>query len=119
MKKILIVDDSELIRTQIRHCFKNVFQSIHVATNGKEAVEKMSATQPDVVTMDLTMPKMDGIECITELVKIDPNVRIIVVSALSDNITCLEALKAGAQGFLEKPFTDSDLQNAIEILLED
>jgi len=119
MKKILIGDDSELIRTQIRKCFKSVFSGIHLAKNGQEAVNKMRAIKPDVVTMDLTMPKMDGIECITELIKIDPEVRIIVVSALSDNATCLEALKCGAQGFLDKPFTDDELKGAIEILLED
>lgn len=119
MKKILIVDDSEIIRTQIRQCFKDVFSGIHLAKNGQEAVDKMRAVKPDIVTMDLTMPRMDGIQCITHLVEIDPDVNIIVISALSDNSTCIEALKRGAQGFLDKPFTDEELKSAIEILLED
>ena len=119
MKKILIVDDSEIIRTQIKQCFNNTFSGIYLAKDGKDAVEKMPIMKPDIVTMDLTMPNMDGIECISELMRIDPNVRIIVVSALSDNATCLEALKRGAQGFLDKPFTETELKEAIEILLED
>lgn len=119
MKKILIVDDSEIIRTQIKQCFNNTFSGIYLAKDGQDAVEKMPIMKPDIVTMDLTMPNMDGIECISELMKIDPNVRIIVVSALSDNATCLEALKRGAQGFLDKPFTEAELKEAIEILLED
>jgi len=119
MKKILIVDDSEIIRTQIKQCFNNTFSGVYLAKNGADAVEQMAIVKPDVVTMDLTMPEMDGIECISELMKIDNNARIIVISALSDNATCLEALKRGAQGFLDKPFSDTELKEAIEIILED
>jgi two-component system chemotaxis response regulator CheY len=119
MKTILIVDDSEIIRTQIRTCFKNIFKGIHVANNGQDAVDKVKVVKPDVITMDLTMPHMDGIKCITEMMAINTDLRILVVSALSDNATCIKALKLGAQGFLDKPFSDSELKNAIEIMLED
>ncbi len=119
MKKILIVDDSEIIRTQIKQYFSNTFSDIFIAKNGADAVEKVGVVKPDIVTMDLTMPQMDGIECITRLMQIDPTIKIIVISALSDNATCLEALKRGARGFLDKPFTEAELQEAIEILLED
>ena len=63
--------------------------------------------------MDLTMPEMDGIECITELLKIDPKLNILVVSALSDKSTAIQALKLGARGFVAKPFTDEELQMAL------
>ncbi len=119
MKKILIVDDSEIIRTQIKQCFSDTFSDIYVAKNGQDAIEKVEVMKPDIVTMDLTMPKMDGIECISRLTQIDPSIKIIVISALSDNATCLEALKRGARGFLDKPFTEAELQEAIEILLEE
>ncbi len=119
MKKILVVDDSEIIRTQIKQCFSETFSDVYIAKNGADAVEKVRVVKPDIVTMDLTMPKMDGIECIAQLMSIDPSIKIIVVSALSDNATCLEALKRGARGFLDKPFTAAELQEAIEILLED
>ena len=119
MKKILVVDDSEIIRTQIKQCFNDKFSDIYIAKNGKDAVEKMHVMKPDVVTMDLTMPEMDGVACITKLVEVDPKVRILVVSALSDNATCMEALKRGASGFLDKPFTEEELREAIDILLEE
>ena len=118
MKTILIVDDSELIRNEIREYFKNVFSGIHVAKNGKDAVEKVMAIKPDIITMDLTMPEMDGVKCIQEIMDLDPEARILVVSALSDNHTCINALKLGAQGFLDKPFTEEELRNAINIMLE-
>lgn len=119
MKSILIVDDSEIIRNQIRQCFKSVFSGIHLAKNGQEAVDKVKAIKPDIITMDLTMPQMDGIRCIDEMMSIDPELKILVISALSDNATCINALKLGAQGFLDKPFTEAELKNAITIMLED
>jgi len=63
--------------------------------------------------MDLTMPEMDGIECISALLKLDPAVKILVVSALSDKSTAIQALKLGARGFVAKPFTDEELQMAL------
>lgn len=119
MKTILIVDDSEIIRTQIRQCFKKVFSGIHLAKNGQDALDKVKVIQPDIITMDLTMPQMDGIRCITEMMEFNPELKILVISALSDNATCINALKLGAQGFLDKPFTDDELKSAIEIMLED
>ncbi len=117
--KLLIVDDSDLIRRCIGASFKEDFFAIYQAADGIEAIEKMRALHPEVVTMDLTMPRMGGVECISELVEIDPEVRILVVSALADNTTCIESLKRGAMGFLEKPFTSEELCDAISILLED
>ncbi len=119
MKKILVVDDSEIIRTQIKQCFTYVFSEVYLAKNGIDALEKMHIVKPDVVTMDLTMPQMDGVECISKMIEIDPKVKILVVSALSDYVTCLESLKRGASGFLDKPFNEEELQEAISILLED
>ena len=115
--RLMIVDDSNMIRTRI----SRVVQSggikgivlAGLARNGREAIRLARATRPDVVTMDLTMPEMDGIECITELLKIDPNMNILVVSALSDKSTAIQALKLGARGFVAKPFTDEELQIAL------
>lgn len=119
MKNILIVDDSEIIRTQIQQCFKHVFAGIHLAKNGQDALQKAKSVDPDIITMDLTMPEMDGIKCINKLTDYNSKLKILVISALSDNATCIEALKLGAQGFLDKPFTDDELKSAIEIMLED
>ncbi len=74
-------------------------------------------TDPDVVTMDITMPHMDGIECVERIVAIKPDVLILVISALADKATAVEAMEKGANGFLNKPFTDRQLNDALEELL--
>jgi two-component system chemotaxis response regulator CheY len=115
--RLLIVDDSNMIRTRI----SRVVQSggltgvvlAGLARNGAEALRIARAVRPDVVTMDLTMPEMDGIECIAALLKLDPRISILVVSALSDKSTAIKALKLGARGFVAKPFTDEELQIAL------
>jgi two-component system chemotaxis response regulator CheY len=115
--RLLIVDDSNMIRTRISRVVQNGgikgIALAGLARNGQEAVRLARATRPEVVTMDLTMPEMDGIECISALLKLDPTVKILVVSALSDKSTAIQALKLGARGFVAKPFTDEELQMAL------
>lgn len=118
--KFMIVDDSEVIRTKIRNVLDlDMFELVGVAGDGIEAVEQFQQQQPVVVTMDLTMPRMDGLETIKRMVDLDPDVRILVVSALADKATLIEAMKLGAYGFLCKPFTDNELFEAVEELIED
>ena len=120
MKKLLIVDDSNIIRNKIARALGEYgLEIVGLASNGLNAVERFRAVGADVVTMDLTMPEMDGIACIRALRALDPQVRILVVSALADKATAIQALKEGAQGFLCKPFTADDLTDAIGELLED
>jgi two-component system, chemotaxis family, chemotaxis protein CheY len=116
--KLLIVDDSNIMRRRIER--SQQFESLEVvgtAANGVEAIELFGRTDPDVVTMDITMPHMDGIECIEKLVMMKPEVRILVVSALADKATAVEAMEKGANGFLNKPFTDRQLNEALAELL--
>jgi two-component system chemotaxis response regulator CheY len=116
--KLLIVDDSNIIRRRIER--SQQFEELEVvgtAGNGIEALEMFSKTDPDMVTMDLTMPQMDGIECISKLVKLKPAIRILVISALADKATAVEAMERGANGFLNKPFTDRQLNEAIAELI--
>jgi two-component system chemotaxis response regulator CheY len=115
--RLLIVDDSNMIRTRISRVvqnggLKNV-AVVGLAKNGLEALRIAKVARPNVVTMDLTMPEMDGIECIAALLKLDPTINILVVSALSDKSTAIAALKLGARGFVSKPFTDEELQIAL------
>jgi two-component system chemotaxis response regulator CheY len=116
--RMMIVDDSNIIRRRIERC-QNVpdLEVVGSASNGIEAIELFMATDPDVVTMDITMPHMDGIECVERLVEIKPDVLILVVSALADKATAVEAMEKGANGFLNKPFTDRQLNDALEELL--
>lgn len=120
--KLLIVDDSNIIRSRIARAVLHPklagINIIGMARNGMEAVEICQRNCPDVVTMDLTMPEMDGNTAVSAIIKDHPNVNILVVSALADKATAIDALKRGARGFLYKPFTDEQLVNAlIEVTL--
>ena len=116
--KLMIVDDSNIMRRRIER--SNQFEELELvgtAGNGVEALEMFRKMDPDVVTMDLTMPQMDGIECISKLVALKPAIRILVISALADKATAVEAMEKGANGFLNKPFTDRQLNEAIADLM--
>jgi two-component system, chemotaxis family, chemotaxis protein CheY len=116
--KLMIVDDSGIMRRRIERSQRlEVLEVVGTAGNGLEALELFKKTDPDVVTMDITMPHMDGIECIARLVAMKPAVRILVVSALADKATAVEAMERGANGFLNKPFTDRQLNEAIAELM--
>src|ERR1700678_1718513 len=114
--KLMIVDDSNIIRRRIERSQQIArLEVVGAASNGREAVEMFRRTQPD----DLTMPEMDGVECVQELVAINSNVLILVVSALADKATAVDAIDKGANGFLCKPFTDRQLNDALEELLSE
>jgi two-component system, chemotaxis family, chemotaxis protein CheY len=116
---LMIVDDSMVLRNRVsRLVGEGQLSHINViaqAENGIRALEYAARYKPDLITMDLTMPVMDGPECLAELKTMLPDARILVVSALSDRSTALKALSKGAHGFLLKPFSDVQL---IESLLE-
>jgi two-component system chemotaxis response regulator CheY len=116
--KLMIVDDSMVIRNKIaRENSLEGITKIVSAKNGKEAVELFRNIMPDLVTMDLTMPEMDGVECIKELIKLKPDVIILVISAISDKATAIQAMHNGARGFLCKPFGPMQLSHALNTLL--
>lgn len=116
---LMIVDDSMIIRNRIERALTDYnLNVVGVAENGVKAVEMLKEKKPKMVTMDLTMPEMDGVECIEEILKIDPDLIILVVSALSDKATAIEAMKKGAHGFLCKPFTEQELTSAIAKLIK-
>lgn len=118
MYKLMIVDDSNIIRNRIERCLNGLpIEVVATAANGEEAVERFKLHQPELITMDLTMPKVDGLECITKIRTLDPDVKILVVSALSDRATGLKSLQCGARGFICKPFTDDQLAMALSKLL--
>ena len=120
MYRLMIVDDSNIIRNRIQRLYNSdTFSLVATATNGDVAVEKFKLYKPEVITMDLTMPQMDGLECIEKLVELDPGVRILVVSALSDKATGIKALELGASGFLCKPFSEEELVEALDELVSD
>lgn len=123
MKKLLIVDDSPVIRARIselaQHPDLPALEIVGTARHGGEAVHMARLHQPEVVTMDLTMPNMDGINCIRELMRISPAMRVLVISSLTDIKTPLQALNVGALGFLQKPFSNDGLVDALQELMAD
>lgn len=120
--RMMIVDDSNMIRSRISRVVSagklGHISLVGLARNGVEAVRIAKAAQPDVITMDLTMPEMDGLPCIEAIMKILPKTNILVVSALNDKATAIQALKLGARGFVAKPFSDDELQMALLELME-
>lgn len=119
MKRLMIVDDSNIIRNRIERLQNNQIKVVAKAANGVEAVTLYRQYRPDIVTMDITMPQMDGLDCIKKLIEINPEVVILVVSALSDKEIGINALRYGARGFITKPFTEEDLAKAMQRILED
>lgn len=118
--KLLIVDDSAMIRRSINEAYEgSVFTEIQTAADGLLAVTVFKALMPDVVTMDITMPHMDGLAAMSKMLEIKPDCIVLVVSALADHHTAIDALVRGANQFICKPFTADELKEALELLLEE
>ena len=116
--KLMIVDDSTIIRKVIEKNLSDFnVELVGMAADGKEALEKFKETSPDLVTLDITMPEMDGLTVLEEMMKINPNVKVMVVTALSDKATGLKAIKLGAKSFVGKPFTEDKLKETFQNLL--
>lgn len=119
IRSLMVVDDSMVFRNRIARLATDqrlaALKVVAQAENGMEALEQGKLHQPDFVTMDLTMPVMDGPACLEALRSVLPDARVLVVSALSDRATALKAMTKGAHGFLLKPFSDEQL---VESLLE-
>lgn len=105
MSKVLIVDDAAFMRMMIKDILeKNGFEVVGEANNGIKAIELYKKEKPDVVTMDITMPDMDGIEAVKEIKSIDSDAKVIMCSAMGQQTMVMDAIKAGAKDFIVKPF---------------
>jgi two-component system chemotaxis response regulator CheY len=117
--KLLIVDDSNVIRRAIERMIgQKRFSEVRTAGNGVDALKQFDDFEPDVVTMDITMPELDGLSCVDAILAKKPDTLILVISALADKATAVEAIKRGAQGFLLKPFTPDVLEIELNELFE-
>ena len=107
MKKILVVDDAAFMRLSIKTMLeKNGYEVVGEAANGHKAIEMYKILKPEVVTMDITMPEMDGIEALSEIIKFDPKAKVIMLSAMGQETKIREAIIQGAKGFIIKPFKE-------------
>lgn len=119
-RKVLIVDDSSIIRQTIkRYISDDNVEIVGTAENGKVALELFKKTNPDIVTLDITMPEMDGITLLETMLKINKDVKVMVITALSDKSTGLKAMKMGAKSYITKPFTEASLKEIMNrVMLE-
>jgi two-component system chemotaxis response regulator CheY len=118
--KLLIVDDSIVVRRAIECDLESgEITEVDQAATGEEAVELYAAKLHDVVTLDITMPGMDGLTCLDKLMEINPDSRVLIISALRDKATAIDAIKRGASGFLCKPINPAELKEAFQLLIED
>ncbi|AYE33455.1 response regulator [Clostridium septicum] len=114
MSRVLIVDDAAFMRMMVKDILeKNGFEIIGEACNGIEAVDIYMKEKPDVVTMDITMPDMDGIEAVKAIKKFDPNAKVVMCSAMGQQSMVMDAIKAGAKDFIVKPFQADRVLEAI------
>ncbi|MFZ3172783.1 MAG: response regulator [Carboxydocellales bacterium] len=118
-KRILIVDDAAFMRMMIKDILtKHGFLIVGEAENGLLAVERYKELKPDLVTMDITMPEMDGIAAVKEIRKYDPYARIIMCSAMGQQPMVIDAIQAGARDFIVKPFQPDRVLEAVTKALE-
>ena len=115
MAKILIVDDAAFMRMMIKDILtKNGYEVVAEAANGVEAVELYKSHQPDLVTMDITMPEMDGIEAVKQIKAVNPAAKVIMCSAMGQQSMVMDAIKAGANDFIVKPFQADRVLEAVK-----
>ncbi|MBC7544338.1 MAG: response regulator [Candidatus Sericytochromatia bacterium] len=115
MARVLVVDDAAFMRMMIKDILqKNGYEIAGEAANGAEAASLYQELKPDVVTMDITMPEMDGITAVKEIKKVDPRARIIMCSAMGQQAMVLDAIQAGASDFVVKPFQEDRVLDAIK-----
>lgn len=113
--RILIVDDAPFMRRTLAKLFEEKgWEVVGEAGNGKEAVDQFGALQPDIVTMDITMPEMDGITAVKVIVASHPAAKIIMCSAVGQQDMIVDAVKAGAKDFIVKPFQKDRVLAAVE-----
>ena len=112
---ILIVDDAAFMRINLKNILKKAgYDVVGEAENGAKAVAKYDELEPDLVTMDITMPEMDGLEAVKEIMKSDSGAKVIMCSAMGQQSMVVEAIEAGAKDFIVKPFKDDRVIEAIE-----
>lgn len=116
---VLIADDLKFIKLVLRELLEKAgFRVVGEASNGEEAVELYQEKRPDVVLMDITMPKMDGLAALKKILKFDPEAKIIMCSALGQQSLIVQALQLGAKDFVVKPFREERVIAAIKHILD-
>lgn len=117
MARVMIVDDAAFMRVSIRNILlKNGFEVAGEAENGAIAVQKYAELKPDLVTMDITMPEMNGLDALKTIRAADPNAKVVMVSALGQEAMVRDAVMAGAKGFIVKPYKEDTIVDTLNKL---
>jgi two-component system chemotaxis response regulator CheY len=118
VKKTLIVDDAAFMRFTLRTMLeKNGFEVVGEADNGASAVRKYQELAPDIVTLDITMPEMDGLTALKAITNFDPQAKVVIVSAMGNQSVVKEAVLSGAKYFLIKPFKEEQVLETLNKVL--
>lgn len=118
--KVMVVDDSTVIVKMIQGFLKTFnIEVVGTAGDGKTAIEVFKNTSPDVVTLDITMPEMDGLTVLEKILEIRPSTKVIIITALSDKATALKALKIGAKDYMPKPITENNFKKVLERIIKE
>jgi two-component system chemotaxis response regulator CheY len=116
-KTVLLVDDSTFMRLKMKSLVENLgFQVIGEGANGKEGVDKYKILRPDILLMDITMPEMDGVEALRQIMKCDPKAVVVMVSAMGQERIVMETVLAGAKNFIVKPYEDDKVAAVLKKL---
>lgn len=116
--KILIADDAAFMRMMIKNIVtKAGYEVVGEAENGMQAIELYFSTNPDIVTMDITMPELDGINAVKAIITKSPDAKIVMCSAMGQQAMVMEAIQAGAKDFIVKPFQPDRIMQALEKVL--
>jgi len=116
--RALVVDDSSFQRTIVSNTIEDWFDIVATAENGKEAIEQFKKERPDVVTMDIMMPEMDGITAVQNIKEISPETIIVMVTSVKQKQKMREAAKAGADGYVTKPVNTKKLRDEFAEVLD-
>jgi two-component system, chemotaxis family, chemotaxis protein CheY len=107
MKRVLIVDDAAFMRMAIKTILeKNGFEVAGEADDGQAAIQKYMELKPDLVTMDITMPEMNGIDALKSIIQFDPKAKVVMVSAMGQDKMVMDSIMCGAKSFIVKPFKE-------------
>nr|WP_198507848.1 response regulator [Bacillus sp. FJAT-45037] len=118
MASVLIVDDAAFMRMMIKDILsKNGFEIVGEAANGQEAVNQYKELKPDLVTMDITMPEMDGIQALKAIKEQDASAKVIMCSAMGQQSMVIDAIQSGAKDFIVKPFQADRVLESINKVL--
>jgi two-component system chemotaxis response regulator CheY len=115
LKKVLIVDDAAFMRAAIRKILeRNGYAVAGEAGDGEAGIRKYKELRPDIVTMDITMPTMSGLEALKKIMEFDPGAKVVMITAMGQEHLVMEAVVSGAKSFIVKPFTEEHMMMTLK-----